>query len=233
MYTVNSELSLSEAEKLTDLLINEIDKSKARSKNFSLAISGGNSPASLFEIWTGEYSEKIPWEIVEVYWVDERAVPPDNPESNYGNAKRLFLDKVPLKKENIHRIFGENSAEHEAERYTRELKRYLPESNGFPVFDLIILGLGDDGHTSSIFPGQGHLLTSDKPYAASVNPSTGQKRVAMTGNVVKYARKSLFYILGASKSDAVNNLSVMKENPDFPAAWLTRYMKEPYIFWDR
>lgn len=222
-----------ESELLTQLIISEVNSAVNSGATFSLAISGGNSPVRLFELWTTKYANAIEWEKIALYWVDERSVPPDHPESNYGNAKRLLLDKVPLLNDNIFRIFGENDAKEEAERYSKQALINLPHVSGFPVFDMVILGVGDDGHTSSIFPGQQDLLTSDKPFAPSVNPYSGQKRVAMTGNTVKYAKRPLYFINGISKSDAVEKLLIMKDNPEYPAAWLTRYMREPFIFWDR
>ena len=221
------------SEHLTQLFITEVNNAVNTGATFSLAISGGNSPARLFEIWTTKYANAIEWEKIALYWVDERSVPPDHPESNYGNAKRLLLDKVPLSDDRIFRILGENDANEEADRYSKQALINLPNVNGFPVFDMVILGVGDDGHTSSIFPGQQDLLTSDKPFAPSVNPYSGQKRVAMTGNTVKFAKRPLYFINGISKSDAVEKLLIMKDNPDYPAAWLTRYMREPFIFWDR
>lgn len=221
------------SEELTQLFIKQVNSSVNKGACFSLAISGGNSPVKLFDLWTNKYSNIIDWSKVSIYWVDERAVPPDHPESNYGNAKRLLLDKVPLRSNNIFRIFGEDDVEKEAARYSKQALNNLPEVDGFPVFDMVILGVGDDGHTSSIFPGQQDLLTADKPFAPSVNPYSGQKRVAMTGNTIKYAKRPLFYLNGVSKMDAVEKLTVMKDNPGFPAAWLTRYMREPFIFWDR
>lgn len=229
------ENQLTAAEELTQLLIKQIENKKLSDHNtfYSIAISGGNSPEALFELWTGKYRNLIDWDMILLFWADERVVHPDNPESNYGNAKKMLLDKIPLRSERVYRIFGEADPVTESERYSNLLLNLLPVNNGFPVFDMIILGLGEDGHTASIFPGQSHLLDNQRPYAKSVNPYSGQSRITVTGNTIRYSSKSLYYIKGESKQVAVDMLNRMYDNADYPAAWLTRYMSEPYIFRDR
>ncbi len=229
------ENQLTAAEELTQLLIKQIENKKLSDHNtfYSIAISGGNSPEALFELWTGKYRNLIDWDMILLFWADERVVHPDNPESNYGNAKKMLLDKIPLRSERVYRIFGEADPVTESERYSNLLLNLLPVNNGFPVFDMIILGLGEDGHTASIFPGQSHLLDNQRPYAISVNPYSGQSRITVTGNTIRYSSKSLYYIKGESKQVAIDMLNRMYDNADYPAAWLTRYMSEPYIFRDR
>ena len=216
------------AEELTCLLIEMINKKEG--DYFYLAISGGNSPMSLYSLWLGKYKKLILWDKVKLFWVDERAVPPDNLESNYGSAKKYLLDFIDIPKSNVFRIKGENIPDEEALRYSSLVKKHLPLKNDFPVFDMIILGIGEDGHTSSIFPGQNHLYSHKQPYAASVNPYTGQLRVAMTGNTILAANKAIFYLTGTSKIETVHMIESNIGNVKYPASYLLKYLGKSSIF---
>lgn len=193
-----------------------------RTEAFNLALSGGYSSELLFRLWAEMYYKSLPWYRVHLYWVDERCVAPTDGDSNYGTARRLFLDKVKIPHMQIHRIMGEANPEHEALRYSELVKKNLPENDGYPQFDLLILGMGTDGHTSSIFPGQQELLTSPAVYAPSVNPHNGQRRIALTGQPMLRARLTLFYITGAEKAEMLSNiLSPGPEAEAYPAGYIT------------
>ena len=159
---------------VTHQLLKQLDT--IRKDSFSLAISGGYSAELLFRLWAEMYYKSLPWYRIHLYWVDERCVSPTDGDSNYGLAKKLFLDKVKIPHMQIHRIMGEANPQHEAQRYSELVKKNLPDNDGYPQFDMLILGMGTDGHTSSVFPGQNDLLTSPQPYAASINPYNGQRR---------------------------------------------------------
>ncbi|HBG23527.1 MAG: 6-phosphogluconolactonase [Bacteroidetes bacterium GWF2_41_61] len=199
---------------------------------FSLAISGGGSPARLFELWATEWSEKIPWERVAFFWVDERAVPPDDAQSNYGMAKRLLFDRLPISSNNLFRIAGERDPVDEALRYSALVESILPVKNGIPQFDLIILGVGEDGHTASIFPGQEHLYHTQCSYSTSVNPHNGQSRITMTGSTILNSKKSIFYLTGESKREIVKLIRSNIGNREYPAGYFLKFLKEESIFWD-
>lgn len=226
---------MSESEKLTYLLIESIEQLKEKSPcaRFNLAISGGNSPVKLFGLWRGKFINMIDWRRVNLFWVDERAVPASDPQSNLGMTRRELTDKVPIDSNSLFPIDGSSDLDFEAERYSTLVESLLPTADGVPIFDLIILGVGDDGHTSSIFPGQEQLLNHPRSYAVSVNPYTGEGRIAMTGKPIISAKKSLFYLTGESKSDAVQLLTKHSGDLKYPAAWLSQFMTEPFIFWDR
>ena len=113
---------------------------------------------------------------------------PEDPDSNYGLMNLLLLSKVPIPAENIHRIHGENDPKREAIRYSQLVKDRVPNKKGCPEFDVVILGAGEDGHTSSIFPGQEALLTTGQIYVPSIHPQNGLKRVALTGIPILNAR---------------------------------------------
>jgi 6-phosphogluconolactonase len=229
MIKINSFPSFLEAAHgLTKALLKQINQSAGT--NFHLAISGGNTPSGLFRLWAEEYKEVIPWKRLQLYWVDERCVPPDHPESNYGMAKRIFLDQVPLTDLQIHRIHGEEVPDIEAKRYSILADNLLTKHEIFPVFDCILLGIGDDGHTSSIFPGQNSLLISSETYAVSVNPQTGMKRVALTGLPIIHARNVFFFVAGKGKKEILNE--VIKGDDKYPAGYIISRLEKSELFTD-
>lgn len=210
---------------LTHILLRQINKSPENS--FHLALSGGSTPVPLFKIWADEYRDLIPWEKIHLYWVDERCVPPGNPESNYGVAKKLFLDKIKISPSQIHRIQGERNAEEEARRYSTLVSRELPlTKDAIPVFDMVLLGIGTDGHTSSIFPGQTELLNCQESYAVSVNPTTGQQRIALTGYPLLQAKAILFHVTGPEKADIIEKIICDKKKAEsYPAGYIANHAR--------
>jgi 6-phosphogluconolactonase len=185
-----------------------------------IALSGGSTPREVYR-QLASATRLDEWKNVQLYWGDERCVPPDDPESNYGVARALMLDPLGFPEERIHRIRGEEDPLSEAERYCALLERQLPMENGYPVFDWIWLGMGDDGHVASIFPENIEIFRSDKSVAVSVHPESGQKRVTITGGVINAARRVAFLVAGDSKSRIVNEI-VMKEGSylDYPAYYV-------------
>ncbi len=168
-----------------------------------IALSGGSTPAVLFRLWAEEYRDKIDWEKIHFFWGDERCVPPDDEESNYKMADDLFLSAVGVPSCNIHRLRGELPAEAEAGRYGEEIRECLPEQAGWPVFDLVMLGMGGDGHTASIFPEQLELMEAQDVCALAQHPVTGQERITLTGKVLNNAREVAFLVTGKSKAAKV------------------------------
>lgn len=173
--------------------------------NVNIALSGGNTPKIFFRILLEKYSDKATWSRMNFYWVDERCVPPESNESNFGEAERILFKYIPSAK-NVYRMKGEADPAIEADRYGKFLREKLPIENGFPVFDLIFLGMGDDGHTASIFPGQLDLMNSDKYCSESENPSSLQKRLTLTGKVINNASNIYFLVTGESKSGIIKDI---------------------------
>ncbi|MBR8708752.1 6-phosphogluconolactonase [Bacteroides pyogenes] len=192
-------------------------------KIFNIAVSGGNTPARMFELWANEYANVTSWERIRIYWVDERCVPPESVDSNYGMTRKLLLSVVPVSSDHVFRIRGEKNPEEEAERYSELVSGQVPSQNGWPEFDVVLLGAGDDGHTSSIFPGQENLLFSDSVYAVSVHPSTGQQRIALTGYPIMNARHVIFLINGEGKAEVVKDMC--KSADAGPAAYIAHHAK--------
>ncbi len=185
---------------------------------FSIALSGGTTPKLLFKLLAEKYSESVDWRNVHFFWGDERCVPPDNPESNYGSASRIFLSKINIPEKNIHRIKGEDDPLGEAVRYGAEIMDYTDRQGNFPEFNIIILGVGNDGHTASIFPGNSNLLNSEVICEVSRHPVSGQKRITLTGKVINNADSIFFLVSGSGKARIINRI-FRKEagSPDFPA----------------
>lgn len=187
----------------------------------NIALSGGSTPALMFRIWANDFSEITPWHRLRFFWVDERCVPPHDEASNYGMTKANLLSSVPIPGDNVYRIKGENNPELEAIRYEKMVKDFVPLEDGFPAFDIILLGAGTDGHTSSIFPGQEDLLTTPKSYVVSKQPSSGQLRVALTGQPIMHSARLFFLLSGKSKHLVFND--IIAENDAGPAAYVAHH----------
>jgi len=205
------------AGELADQLINWIIDHEEGA--FHLAVSGGKTPDMLFIALAQKYAASSQWQKVHFWWVDERMVSPDHPESNFGNARRLLFSKIQVPEKNIHRIKGENDPQTEALSYSQQILENLPQQNGWPKFDLILLGMGDDGHTASIFPDQLHLINSPEICEVALHPQNGQKRVTLTGQVINHSKKVCFIVTGASKAERLSEIWENKENAKLlPAA---------------
>jgi len=185
---------------------------------FHVALSGGNTPKAWFDYLAVQKATKIPWEKVYFYWGDERCVPPDHPESNYGMTKKHLFDHVPVPESNIHRICGECIPNEAAPAYSKLLTESLPVS-GLPQFDLVILGMGDDGHTASIFPHEIRLWDSDDFCVVATHPTSGQRRISLSGKLINNARQVAFLVTGIAKADKVSAiLNESVESAKYPAS---------------
>lgn len=206
-------------------LAKEIFKLTLRSQQprFDIVLSGGNSPKELFNRLNKKYSESISWERIHFWWGDERCVSPENENSNFKPANDALFSKISIPKENIHRIKGENNPEEEAIRYAAEIKDNLNYRGDNPVFDLVILGVGEDGHTASIFPDQLELFEEERICVASQHPITGQNRITLTGRVINNANRIYFLVVGMSKAQRISEIM----NDDEAAKLLPAYYISP------
>jgi len=200
---------------------------------FSVALSGGSTPKILFKLWAEEYRDKIDWSVVHFFWGDERCVPPDDKESNFGVCKALLLDHIDIPAENIHRVQGEDSPMEEVKRYGLEIMDNTDTVNDVPTFDLIILGMGDDGHTASIFPHQMELLVAKKPTVIAQHPTSGQTRISLSGTLINNARIIAFLVTGAKKQEKLSSiLNRDTDAPTYPAAHILPASGELHWFVD-
>lgn len=219
---------ISPAHKLTDRLIDISNKLNGIRK-MNLAISGGSSPDILFFLWTSEYKGRIDWKNINLFWVDERCVNIDHPESNYGRAYREFIKKTDIPDENINRIKGENNPEIEAENYENRVKDVLGFNRGY---DMVILGIGEDGHTSSVFPGQKELFETSRLYLPSTNPYTGQRRISLTLSGILNSKEILFFISGSSKLKVIEKIFKRDSELPLPAAYIINRSSNVTIYWN-
>lgn len=209
------------AEKYAEVMVCMINESAKKNKPFTIALSGGSTPEILFTLLGDNYSKSVPWKYVHFFWGDERCVPPDNIESNYGMTMRTLLSKINIPSANIHRIKGEEDPQSEAIRYSEEISHFTVKRDGLPSFDLIILGLGEDGHTASIFPGHLELMESDKICVVSLHPVTHQKRISLTGRVINNAGDVAFLVTGKKKEEVVEKILISKAlAQNFPASYI-------------
>jgi 6-phosphogluconolactonase len=213
-FTTPQETIKNFAEELKSL----IDKKTSKKKNFYLALSGGSTPQLLFKELKKKYLTNIDWQFVHIYWGDERCVKPESEESNYGTAYKLLLIYLNIPKGNIHRIKGEEKPKVEARRYSGEIMMTVPSKNNLPKFDLIILGLGTDGHTASIFPNQIKLIESENYCEVATQPDTKQKRITITGKVINNAENICFLVTGSNKSEVVSEIINKKNSKKYPAS---------------
>ena len=184
-----------------------------------IALSGGSTPKLLFDILSEDYRDALPWESMEFYWGDERCVSPEDPESNYGMTRERLFSRIAIPESHIHRIRGEEAPDEEAGRYGALLRDRLPQKDGIPRFDLIILGLGTDGHTASVFPHEMQLWDAESTCAVATHPESGQKRITLTGKVINQAARVVFLVTGGSKRERV--AEIIRGTPEakaYPAA---------------
>jgi 6-phosphogluconolactonase len=194
------------AQAVAELLYVSAKTNSQLSKPLNVALSGGSTPKLLFTILATEYKELMPWSTLRLFWVDERCVPPEHEESNFGMTYTSLLKAVSIPEINIFRMQGEDDPFLEANRYQDLLSRTLPISNGFPQFDVILLGMGDDGHTASIFPNDMSLLTSSRAVAVGVHPLTGQQRITLTGPTICQALQVVFLVTGENKAKLLSQI---------------------------
>ena len=169
----------------------------AATGRFTLALAGGSTPRAAYELLATEvFAHRVEWERVHVLWGDERCVPPDDPRSNYRMAKEALLDRVPIPAHQIHRIRGEDDPDKAAAQYERELRALL-DGEGL---DLVLLGLGGDGHTASLFPGQAAVRETARWVVPVYVPEMKMWRITLTPALLNQSRNVTFVVSGAGKA---------------------------------
>lgn len=187
-----------------DWLARALVDAVAGGRRASLALSGGSTPGPVFR----ELAKRdVPWNLVDFYFVDERFVPPDHPESNYLLAEETLFKPLGLREDQVFRMQGERQDRDEA---ARDYEKRLP-----PVLDVVVLGMGEDGHTASLFPGSSSLEEKTRRVLAVVGPKPPPWRMTLTLPVLQSARKVLGLVAGAGKRDMVRRVLA---GEDLPAA---------------
>jgi 6-phosphogluconolactonase len=188
---------------------------------YSVVLTGGVTASKIYRLFGAPGSgDNIPWESVHLFWTDERCVPPESNESNFGTAHRAFLNDLSIPDENIHRIDGEDNPAVEANRYACEIQSHLKlRNNSKYCFDWVLMGLGMDGHTASLFPGQEALLNPQGFCDVAEHPETKQKRITLTAPMLQRAKHITYHVVGSEKAEVISELiSESSESQKYPAA---------------
>ncbi|OOF55508.1 6-phosphogluconolactonase [Rodentibacter genomosp. 2] len=180
-----------------------------------ISLSGGSTPKLLFKTLSQlPYQTAINWQNLHFWWGDERMVAAQDPESNYGEVQKLLFDHIQIPAENIHRIRGENEPQVELKRFQEELSAVISDG----VFDWIILGMGADGHTASLFPHQTNFDDENLAVIAK-HPESGQIRISKTAKLIKQAKRITYLVTGEGKAEILKEIQTTSaENLPYPAA---------------
>jgi len=192
---------------------------------FTIALSGGSTPKILYGLLgTEPYRGQINWASVEIFWSDERCVPPDSADSNYALAQEVLLSKIPIPANQIHRMPADQPDREAASReYTSEMQRTFG-TNGIPSFDLLQLGMGPEGHTASLFPHQESLHEQQRLVIPVTVPKPPPPRLTFTPPLLNAARHVLFLVTGSEKAEAVQ---AVLEGPDQPEEYPAQIVRPP------
>jgi 6-phosphogluconolactonase len=205
-------LARAEAERIVE----KASEAIAARGRFSIALSGGSTPRALYALLaTPAFASRIDWSRVHVFWGDERCVPPDHAESNFRMTREALLDRVAIPRENVHRIAGEDDPEAAARAYERTLRAFFAVPEGRPerTFDVVLLGMGEDGHTASLFPGT-PAVDEDHRWVVPNRSPGGMWRITLTRLVLDAADAITFLVAGAAKADRLHD--VLDEPPRAP-----------------
>ena len=209
---------------LAERLVEVARDTLAAKDRFALALSGGKTPRYLYEFLAGECSSQVSWERFHLFWSDERCVPQESKDSNFAMAYEAMISNVPLPSQNIHRIPTEiNPPEKAAETYERKIRDFFKTEEGESLlFDAMILGVGEDGHTASLFPGSSALNEKSRWVLAVNAPSSfsPQKRITLTLPLINRSRSIFFLASGAKKREVVREILKQQETARklYPAA---------------
>ena len=206
------------AERAVEHLIAEVKQAVAQRGRARVALSGGSTPKAAFEMLADPkqvWRKSMPWDKLEIYWVDERCVPPDHPDSNYRMTRETLLDHVPIKPEQIHRMEGELEPEAGASRYESELRNsFRLEGAESPRFDVIQLGLGTNGHTASLFPHSAALHEFGRLAVANLTDAEQPWRLTLTAPVINQGRDVFFLVSKGEKAEVLRDVFLGPRDPE-------------------
>lgn len=207
------------AQAVVEQIAREFKRYSQLGKAVHISLSGGSTPKLLFQtLAKAPYKKGIQWQNLHFWWGDDRMVEPSDVESNYGEVQRLLFDHIVIPAENIHRIYGELSPQQALEKFKQDLQQIEDKQNGMPVFDWIILGMGADGHTASLFPKETDF---DDPHWAIIarHPQSGQYRISKTAALIENAKRVTYLVTGAAKAEILKEIDTTPaEDLPYPAA---------------
>ena len=217
VFPSGDELYEAAARQVEELAVDAVQKRGV----FLFVLAGGDTPRPLYQRLAQEHAHaSFPWQNTHIFWGDERAVPPDDAQSNFGMAREELLNSISIPEDHIHRISGELGAATAAREYAGELRKMAEMGTVWPRFDLVLLGLGQDGHTASLFPGSTHPSRSGQATLA-VTGSYNERatsRVTLTPPVFNSARNIIYLVLGSSKANVLAKVLEGDSSPvQFPA----------------
>src|SRR6185312_14728730 len=220
------ELSLRAAE----AAVRTVNASAQRNDGFSIALSGGNTPRTLYRLLSTRFRDQIPWEKMHIFWGDERYVPLADSQSNYRMARETLLDAVPCPVGNVHPMPTElPDPDLAAREYEKTLRNYFSED--WPRFDLVLLGLGEEGHTASLFPGSPALNETTRWVVPVEAPADPPLRLTLTLPALTAAANIYFLVTGSNKAQALHHVLTGSPDPkNYPASGIRR-AKGTVIWW--
>jgi 6-phosphogluconolactonase len=185
-----------------NIVVSLIQEAIAKTDRCTIALAGGSTPKPLYEKLA---QQNLPWEKLHIFWSDERYVPADHPDSNQNMARTVWLDHVPIPAANIHPMpTNGNDPASDAQLHEADLRQFFGMASGFPQFDVILLGMGDDAHTASLFPHTPALKVNDR--LVTVGSKDGQPRLTFTVPLINQANYVIFLVAGASKKEALDQV---------------------------
>lgn len=203
------------AQQVVEQIAQEFITYSQQNRPVHISLSGGSTPKLLFKtLVQAPFNTAVNWQNLHFWWGDDRMVAPTDPESNYGEVQKLLFDHIRIPVENIHRIRGEQPVEQELVRFSQELKTCVPNLE----FDWIILGMGADGHTASLFPNQTDFNDQNVAVIAK-HPETGQLRISKTAPLIEKAKRVSYLVTGGTKAEILKEIQTTPaENLPYPAA---------------
>lgn len=185
---------------------------------FAVALSGGNTPRSIYSLLAQEYKTSLPWNRIHIFFGDERSVPPDHADSNFRMANEALLSQLAIPPENVHRVRAELEPDAAAKDYESRLRDFFdPANDAWPRFDLIMLGLGEDGHTASLFPGSSALMDTSRWVTSTWVQRMKTYRITLTYPVLNHAAEVEFLVSGSGKAEILRDVLGPPAFPPFPA----------------
>lgn len=213
-----------------DAFVAKAQAALAAHGHFSVALAGGGTPKPLYELLaTAPYRDRLDWSRIEVFFGDERCVPPDSPRSNYRMAHAALLSKLPLPAANVHRLRGEDEPALAALAYEHALRAVFRRA--WPRFDLVLLGIGDNGHTASLFPGCACLRERERAVCAQYVESQREWRLTLTLPVLDAAAAVWLLADGAGKADVLARVLDGPWQPDVLPVQYVAPAPGEYVWW--
>lgn len=218
IYKTKDELAEQLAKKLSKL----VENAYQNEKKMNILLAGGRTPIFVYKYIAAFFNKNIKWDVVHFFWGDERCVPSNYPDSNFGEASKNLIKKINIPLSNIHPIVGENHPYLEADRYSTLIHKHFDVVNSIPSFDLVFLGLGEDGHVASLFPDQPEIFRSNRLFEVTTHPDSGQQRITATGKLINNASQVFFIVTGKNKAEVVKAvLDKDEKNEKLPASQIS------------